>query len=112
MAGLIAPDELFGEVIFSYTLEDALDDGMLARLWEEKWPTLSEGKPIVATKAITETLTNEQLIAVWNDFAVWNTRVRSSLPEESRLFRRQVGGETVWVIEDDASHTILYPEDW
>jgi hypothetical protein len=35
-----------------------------------------------------------------------------TLPEEDRLFTTTMNGDTVWVIEDDAAYTLMYPEDY
>ena len=35
-----------------------------------------------------------------------------TLPEAEQLFQMTMNGETVWVIEDDAAFTLMYPEDY
>ena len=35
-----------------------------------------------------------------------------ALPEEDRLFSTTINRETVWVIEDGAAFTLMYPSDY
>jgi hypothetical protein len=49
---------------------------------------------------------------IWNEFVQWQKHVMSTLPEADRLFHTTMNGETVWVIEDAAAFTLLYPEDY
>jgi hypothetical protein len=35
-----------------------------------------------------------------------------TLPEADRLFQTTTEGKKVWVIEDDAAVTLMYPEDY
>ncbi len=37
-------------VIYAYTLEQAIADGVLVELFKHRWNELSGGKPIVVTK--------------------------------------------------------------
>jgi hypothetical protein len=45
-------DDIFGEVIAVYTLERAIEDGVLVEVLKKRWKDLSGGKPIVATAHI------------------------------------------------------------
>jgi hypothetical protein len=49
---------------------------------------------------------------IWNGYVVWRKEVMPTLPEEKRMFTTQMNSETVWVIEDGAAFTLLYPEDY
>jgi hypothetical protein len=42
----------------------------------------------------------------------WKHKVEPTLPEEERLFKTTMNMETVWVIEDGAAFTLMYPEDY
>jgi len=36
----------------------------------------------------------------------------ATLPEEDQLFSTTMNGEKVWLLEDGAAFTMLYPEDY
>ncbi len=99
-------------VIVAYTLEDAIRDGVLVEVFKNRWAELLAGKPIVATAHIVGELTLAALREIWNEYVVWRKTVMPTLPEEDQLFVTKMNGETVWVIEDGAAHTIMYPDDY
>ncbi len=105
------PDET-DTLVFSYTLEQAMDDEVLVAVFRPRWSTLTGGKPLVATAAIREALTDAALIEVWNGYVSWRRTVEPTLPEQDRLFATQMNELTVWVIEDGHAFTILRPEDY
>ena len=45
-------------------------------------------------------------------FVGWRKNVMPTLPEEERLFSTTMNRETVWVIEDGAAFTLMYPLDY
>ena len=99
-------------VISSYTLEQAIEDGVLVYIFQKRWKTLSRGKPIVATARIFEAISQAGLIEIWNEYVFWRKNKMASLPEEEQMFTTEMDGKTVWVIEDGAAFTLLYPEDY
>ncbi|HEX2915594.1 MAG TPA: DUF6573 family protein [Chloroflexia bacterium] len=107
-------DEIFNDtdVIASYPLEQAIEDGVLVKLFEKRWPKLTGGKPIVATHSVYIRFSDVVLRNVWNDYVYWKREVERTLPEEKRLFTTIVSGQKVWVMEDEASYCLLLPEDW
>src|SRR5437867_87093 len=101
------------EIISSYTLDDAIADGVLLPLLKSRWQKLSGGKPIVVTASLAADLTGSALLGIWNDFVEWKNNVEQTLPEEDRLFSMTANnGKKVWVIEDGAAFTLMYPEDY
>jgi hypothetical protein len=52
------------------------------------------------------------LMEIWNEFVQWQKLVRPTLPAEQHVFATTMNRKTVWVIEDDAAYTLLYPEDY
>ena len=52
------------------------------------------------------------LMEIWNEFVQWKKAVEPTLPEEERLFKTSMNFKTVWVIEDGAAFTLMYPEDY
>src|SRR5207245_8393324 len=42
------------DVISTYTLQQAIEDGVLVEIFKNRWKTLSGGKPIVATAHLFE----------------------------------------------------------
>ncbi len=99
-------------MLYSYSLSEALDDGELIAVFRERWPQLSGGKPIVATTAVNADVSLAALREVWNDYVRWRTSVMPTLPEEDQLFATTMNNRTVWVLEDAQAFTILYPEDY
>jgi hypothetical protein len=73
---------------------------------------LSDDRPIVATAHIFEEVSLAGLMEIWNEFVVWRKKVMPSLPEEDRLFSTSMNSRKVWVIEDGAAFTLMYPEDY
>jgi len=105
------PDEEH-TLVSSYTLDQAMADGVLKPVFSNRWPSLTWGKPIVATAAIYEELSAAALIEIWNAFAVWRHEIRPTLAEEDQMYTTTMNGKTVWVIEDGQAFTILYPEEY
>jgi hypothetical protein len=99
-------------VMYAYTLEDAINDGVLVKLWEDRWPQLSGGKPIVATSHMMDEFSMAAMLEIWNDYVVWRNYVMPSLPKEEQLFSTPMNNRKVWVIEDGQAFTILFPEDY
>jgi hypothetical protein len=62
-------------VIIEYTLQQAIADGVLVELFKNRWKTLSNGKPIVATGHLFEEVTLSGLLEIWNEFVEWRTQV-------------------------------------
>jgi hypothetical protein len=43
---------------------------------------------------------------------MWRKHTEPTLPEEERLFVTTMNSQKVWVIEDGAAFTLMYPEDY
>ena len=100
------------EVISRYPLDQAIKDGLLVEIFQNRWPELSNGKPIVATAHIFHEISLAGLMEIWNEFVQWQKTVMPTLPEAERLFTTTMNGETVWVIAEEAAFTLMYPEDY
>lgn len=100
------------EVIHAYTLDDAMQDGVLVKKFENRWTQLTGGKPIVATASIDRMFSDAAIIEIWNEYVGWVRNVRDTLPEEDQMFTTTMNGETVWVIDDGAAITVMLPEDY
>jgi hypothetical protein len=100
------------EVISKYPLDKAIADGVLVEIFKNSWDELSGGKPIVATAHLFSEISLAGLMEIWNEFVQWQKYVMPTLPEAERLFYTTMNGETVWVIEDGAAFTFMYPEDY
>ena len=100
------------DIIVGYTLQQAIQDGVLCEVFKNRWGELSGGKPIVATSHILEELSLAAIREIWNEYVDWKWNVEPILPEEERLFKTTMNDNTVWVLEDGESVTILYPEDY
>jgi hypothetical protein len=99
-------------VVYTYSLKQAVADGVLIELFKNRWNTLSGGKPIVVTANLFDEVTLAGLLEIWNEFVKWRTNVYPGLPEEKRQFQTKMNGNTVWVLEDGQAFTLLYPEDY
>jgi hypothetical protein len=99
-------------VISAYSLERALADEVLEEVFKERWLQLSGGKPIVITSHLADVFSLAALQEIWNEYVQWRHNVMPALPEEEQLFSTTRNGQTVWVIEDGAAFTILFPEDY
>jgi hypothetical protein len=100
------------DVISTYTLEQATEDGVLAAIFQNQWQELSGGKPIVATAHLFNDISLAGLMEIWNAFVHWQNHVMPTLPEADRLFHTTMNGKTVWVIADGAAFTLMYREDY
>jgi hypothetical protein len=100
------------DILSAYPLQQAIKDGILVEIVKHRWPELSHGKPIVATAHIFHEISLAGLMEIWNEFVTWRNTVMPTLPEEERLFHTTMDGQTVWVIEDDAAYTLMYPDDY
>ncbi len=99
-------------VIYAYTLKQAIEDGVLVEIFKDLWSGLSSEKPIVATRAIYSAYSLAALRETWNEYVFWRGNVMSTLPEEEQLFSTTMNSETVWVLEDGQAFTILFPDDY
>ena len=100
------------DMISRYPRQQAVADGVLVEIVRKRWPELSRGKPIVATAQLFHDVSLAGLMEIWNEFVQWKRAVEPALAEEERLFKTTMNGETVWVIEDDAGFTLMYPSDY
>jgi hypothetical protein len=94
-------------VIVAYTLEEALGDGVLHLMG---W---AKGKPLVATNGTMHDLPNEERQGLFQRFLAWQKDVEPTLPEEDRMFVETASNQQkVWIIEDGAAITLLYPVEY
>jgi hypothetical protein len=100
------------EVISTYTLQQAIEDGGLVEIFKNRWKTLSGGKPIVATAHLFNEVSLAGLLEIWNEYVAWRKHTEPTLPEEERLFTSTMNDHKVWVLEDGEAFTLLYPEDY
>jgi Family of unknown function (DUF6573) len=100
------------DVISTYTLQQAIEDGVLVEIFKNRWKTLSAGKPIVATGHLFNEVSLAGLLEIWNEYVAWRKNTEPKLPEEKRLFTTTMNDQKVWVLEDGEAFTLLYPEDY
>ena len=100
------------DVISTYTLQQAIEDGVLVEIFKNRWKTLSGGKPIVATAHLFNEGSLAGLLEIWNEYVAWRKHTEPTLPEEERLFTSTMNDHKVWVLEDGEAFTLLYPEDY
>jgi len=100
------------DVISTYTLNRAIEDGVLVEIFKNRWKQLTGGKPIVVTAYIFNEISLAGLLEIWNEFVHWRVNIMPTLPEADRLFHTTMNDKKVWVIEDGASFTLMYPEGY
>jgi len=99
-------------ILSEYSLEQAIDDGVLVEVFKDRWHELSQDKPIVATAHLFSQVSLAGLLDIWNEYVEWRKNVMPTLPEADQLFSTTMNGEKVWLLEDGAAFTMLYPEDY
>src|SRR6266566_5057497 len=109
-------DEEFGELISEYSLEQAIDDGVLVEVFNYNTKDFVEkytnGKPVVATAHLFNQMSQTTLIDLWNEYVDWRLNIKETLLEEDQMFVTEIKGKNVWVIEDGQAITMMYPEDY
>ncbi len=105
------PDEQW-PVISRYSWQQMVADGDAVELFKNRWPELTGGRPLLASRNLFESVSLAALREIWNEYVVWMQQVMPTLKEADRLFKTTMNGDTVWVIEDGTTFTLLYPEDY
>jgi hypothetical protein len=100
------------EVITICSLKEAIEDGVLVEIFKKKWGQLSDGKPIVASAHLVESVSSRGLREIWKEFDHWKEDVKDTLPEEEQLFSMDMDGQTIWVIDEGVGYILMYPEDY
>ena len=100
------------QAISTYTQDEAVDDGFLVKVFQNRWPSLSDGKPIIASRALFDTFSLAAILEIWNKYVDWKNKVEPILEEEDKMFVTKMNDKKVWVIDDGAAFTILFPEDY
>ena len=91
------------EIIAKYTVQQAVEDGVLVEIFKKRSKDLSGGEPIVATTHIYEDISLSGLLEIWNEFVTSRKSEMPALAEEDRHFVTTMNGEKVWVMEDVAA---------
>jgi hypothetical protein len=99
-------------LIFEYTLQQAIDDGVLVEVFKNRWKQLSNGKPIVVTSHLFGEVSLAALVEIWNEYVHWRKNIMPTLPEEEQLFVTKMNGNKIWLMEDGQAFTMMYPEDY
>jgi hypothetical protein len=99
-------------LLFEYTLQQAIADGVLVEVFKNRWQELSQGKPIVATVHLFNEVSLAALREIWNEFAHWQRNIMPTLPEEDQMFVTTMNGKKIWLLEDGQAFTMMYPEDY
>jgi hypothetical protein len=63
-------------------------------------------------KSMKAGISRSGLLEIWNEYVLWKRNVEKTRPEEKRLFQTKMNNLPVWVTEDDAAFTLMYPEDY
>jgi hypothetical protein len=100
------------DVVSAYTLKQAIEDEVLVEVFKNRWDKLTAGKPIVATAHLAHEVSLAGLLEIWNEYVDWRRHTEPFIPEAERLFATSMNSQTVWVIEDGAAFTLMYPVDY
>jgi hypothetical protein len=98
--------------IYTYTWQEAVDDGYLTKVLPHRWAELTGSKPLLMTAGIAESLTTAGVMEIWNEFVHWTRDTKPTLREEDQLFVADMNGQKVWVIDDGSTFTIMYPSEY
>jgi len=98
------------EIISVYPLSQAIADGVLVKLCDIRFGIVI--KPLVVTSHLLGEISREKIMGVWDEYAVWRQNIMPRLPIEEQMFVTKVNNKKVWLIEDGAAFTVLYPEDY
>ena len=98
------------EIISVYPLSQAIEDGILVKLCDIRFGI--EIKPLVATSHLFEEIGRDQIMKIWDEYVQWRQSVMPRLAEEDQMFVTKVNGNKVWLIEDGAGFTAMFPEDY
>lgn len=94
-------------LIYTYSLGDALEDGVLQL---QGW---KGHQPLMATAGTAADLPFIERQALFEHFFTWQREVQPDLPEEDQLFSTEASnGQRVWIIDDGAAITLLYPHEY
>lgn len=106
--------DLFADahIISAYTVQDGINDGQLIPVLPHRWPEITGGKPFVATNTLAAEITVAGIMECWNLYVEWRTNVMATLPEDEQMFTTEMNSRTVWLLEDGAAFTIMFPEDY
>lgn len=95
------------EPIYSYTGQDAVNDGWFAPVFQNRWPELTHGKPIYTTASVRALgLSDAALIEIWNDY------VRHVKSKNDTLFCAVMNGEKIWIADNGDHFVFLLPADY
>jgi hypothetical protein len=95
-------------VIFEYTLMQAIADGVLHPLG---WA--GNGQPLIGTAGTVADLPHGEIHELFDRYFNWSREVAPTLKEEDRMFVATANnGQTVWIIDDGAAITLLYPSEY
>ena len=98
------------EIISVYPLSQAVADGILVKLCDIRFGKVI--KPLVATSNLLSEISREKIMETWNEYVAWRQNIMPYLREEEQIFVTKVNSKKVWLIEDGAAFTIMYPEDY
>jgi hypothetical protein len=77
------------KVISTYTLQQAIEDGVLVEIFKNRWKELSSGKPIVATDHIFNEISLAGLLEIWNEFVNWRKKLCRHYRKKTGSFRQK-----------------------
>ena len=98
------------EIISSWPLSRAIEDELIVKLCDIRWGI--EIKSLVATSHLLAEIDRDKVMKVWDEYVIWRQTIMPKLKEEDQMFVTKIDGKKVWVIEDGAAFTAMFPEDY
>jgi hypothetical protein len=93
------------------TLEQAIADGDLVELFKDcQDPPAPDGKPILATRAVSDSIHLDLLDYEWALYMAWRRTVKPTLPEEEQgVYVTAIVSREVWIVKEAEAFIILFP---
>ena len=95
------------EIISKYTQQEPINDGVLGEVLKHRWPELTHGKPILATRRILDTFSLAAIMEIWNEYVRGKAKTTDGEP-----FVTKMDSQKVWVMDDGQAYTIMFPSDY
>ncbi len=96
-------------VVYEYSHQQAVADGVLVELFKNRWSELSNGKPILASSHIFEAFSLAAFFEMWNEFVLGK---KGETVEPGYMHETKMNDRKVWIIFDGGVYTFMFPEDY
>ncbi len=98
------------EVISIYSVQEAIDDGVLVEILKSDWHWLTNSKPVLATATVVTDIPEADLKQLWNYFAPMRNKLIKE--GEQPYVRAPYKGDIILIVEDGEVVTFMYPSEY